>query len=178
MIDMQAAIAEIDLLRDEIDRLNRRIASSNKWYAVRIRLLEDFFRAEGQDLPIAKTFWDILANGHRSTNEPPTYDYILTAKDHEIDRLREENKNLQELFTMRGELQAEHNKAVAEEHGRELRAHAERIAELKDALIEERAFSMSAAASCPGGSPDCYGIDWDKIGEDAARKTLEKEGKL
>lgn len=120
---------------DEIDRLNRHIASSNEWYAVRIKLLEDFFRAEGQDLPIAKTFWDILANGHRSPSEPPAYDYILTAKDHEIARLRE-------------------------------------------ALIEERAFSMSAAASCPGGSPDCYGIDWDKIGEDAARKTLEKEGKI
>lgn len=74
---------------DEIDRLNRHIASSNEWYAVRIRLLEDFFRHEGKDLPIAKTFWDILANGHRSTNEPPTYDHILVMKDHRIEQLRE-----------------------------------------------------------------------------------------
>lgn len=147
MIDMHAARRHADQdglmgttkwlykALDEIDRLQDRIASSNEWYAVRIKLLEDFFRAEGKDLPIANTFWDILANGHRSPSEPPTYDHILVAKDHEIDRLRE-------------------------------------------ALIEERAFSMSAAASCPGGSPDCYGIDWDKIGEDAARKTLEKEGKI
>ena len=52
------------------------------------------------------------------------------------------------------------------------------IDRLREALVEERAFSMSAAASCPGGSPDCYGIDWEKVGKDKARQQLESEGKL
>jgi len=57
------------------------------WYASRIRRLEEWFRHEGKDLPIAKEFWNILANGVADLDDPPTYAQVLALKEHKIAEL-------------------------------------------------------------------------------------------
>ena len=84
----------------------------------------------------------------------------------EIDRLREENKNLQELFSIRGDLQAKNRIAVKEEHERELKAYVDRIEELKEALVEERAIRLSAVT----------GAKWEDLLEDHVKESEIRPG--
>lgn len=91
----------IEALKAEVERLTkeRDDALSSKdhcqqWHAVRLKRLEDWFRNEGKDLTIAMEFWNIVANGTKSVNDPPTYSQQMNMLRHEVERLK---KRVQEL---------------------------------------------------------------------------------
>lgn len=88
-----------------------------------------------------------------------------------IKQLEADKKNLRELFIIRGEIHAKHNRAVKEEHERELKAYSDKIKELKGWLVEERAFQIE-------NNPNRT-LEWahsDAI--DMAREQLQAEDKL
>jgi hypothetical protein len=91
--------AEIETLTQERDRALSRREHTEAWYAVRLQLLEDWFRGPGKDLQIAAQFWNIIANGSTDVHTPNTYAGLLNQakhraeaaiaeKDAEINRLR------------------------------------------------------------------------------------------
>lgn len=58
------------------ERLEEAISSrshTQQWYGERWRVLADWFRGPGKDLPIANEFWGIYANGAPTMNYRPSY---------------------------------------------------------------------------------------------------------
>lgn len=81
---------ERDELKSENERLAQSIQHTQEWYAVRLQLLEDFFRNEGKGLPVAYQFWNIIANGTNGPLSPPTYQQQMNRLKHENERLAKE----------------------------------------------------------------------------------------
>lgn len=65
--------------------LVEKLEHTEEWYAVRMKLLEDWFREHGKKLPIATAFWNIVANGTKDVFAPPTYQQQLNRAKHELE---------------------------------------------------------------------------------------------
>lgn len=178
LLDMEAAECPESWMQEGLDEIRRQLAqgtSSAEWYAVRTRLLEDFFRNEGKDLPIAATFWNILANGHRSPSEPPIYDHILAEKDHRIKELDREVSVARNLASLA--------KGIVDEQ-------AARIGQLETWLVEERSrgnhYGISYEDLAENREIERWIIDGEKdvpksyleLMRKEAREQLRSEGKL
>lgn len=189
----EIGVVELENISDEIAQLQDKIAFSSKWYAVRIRPLEDFFRNEGKDLPIATTFWSILANGHRSPSEPPTYDHILVGKDHRIKQLEAERdeaqKNYQWMVNNAAKTKLDGYRELGQKAAdaeNKLDVAHDRIKRLEDWLVEVHAKHIPMTCRYDDMEGRCVFEDdgWcknckqkDKM-RGMAREQLQAEGKL
>ncbi len=80
--------------RDERDREIERHEHCVYWYGCRIAVLSDWFRAEAKDLPIARQYWNIIANGARDMYAPETYAQQLNRMTHRAEKAEQEREEM------------------------------------------------------------------------------------
>lgn len=101
--DVKRLEAENARLNAEVARAEKNLTQCREWYGQRLNELEAWFRGPGKDLPIAKQFWNILANGKADPTAPPTR-YVLRAVYELLQaqntRLREDMDDLRETLLM------------------------------------------------------------------------------
>lgn len=142
--------AENARLNAEVARAEKNLTQCRKWYGQRLNELEAWFRGPGKDLPIAKQFWNILANGKADPTAPPT-PYVLRAVYELLQaqntRLREDMDELRETLLIDSTTRhCPDDAACRDAEVRRLQAENARLTEERDTAQANYQFMVNRAA--------------------------------